>query len=49
MRNIHSLTKSKVKSALVAITLLSQEPKSPEEATQHVIKILVAKYEKADI
>ena len=49
MRNIHSLTKSKVKSALVANNLLSQEPKSTEEATQRVIKILDAKYEKADI
>ena len=29
--------------------MLSQEPKSTEEATQHVIRNLDAKYEKADI
>ena len=49
MRNINSLTKSKAKRALVANTLLSQEPKSTEEATQRVIRILDAKYQKADL
>ena len=37
MRNINSLTKSKTRKALAAHTVLSQEPKSTEEATQHVI------------
>ena len=50
MRNIDSLlTKSKVKRALVSHSVLSQEPQSTEEATQRVVKILDAKYEKADI
>ena len=30
-------------------TKLAQEPKSTEEATQRIIKILDAKYEKADL
>ncbi len=40
MQNINSLTKSKNRKALAAHTVLSQEPKSTEEATQHVIQIL---------
>jgi hypothetical protein len=49
MRNINSLTKSKTRKALAAHTVLCQEPKSTEEATQHVIQILDANYKKADI
>ena len=49
MRNINSLTKSKTRKALAAHTVLSQEPKSTEEATQRVIQILDANYKKADI
>ena len=49
MRNINSLSMSKVKRALAANSLSSQEPKSTEEATQRVIGILDAKYEKADL
>ena len=48
MRNINNLSKSKIKS-LVMHTKLAQEPKSTEEATQRIIKILDAKYEKADL
>jgi hypothetical protein len=46
MRNINIVTKSKTKSALAANSLLSQEPKSAEEATQRVIRISDVKYEK---
>ena len=49
MRNINSLSMSKVKRVLAANSLSTQEPKSTEEATQHVIGILDAKYEKADL
>ena len=48
MRNINNLSKSKIKS-LVMHTKLAQEPKSTEEATQRILKILDAKYEKADL
>ncbi len=44
-----SLTKSKTRKVLAAHTLLSQEPKSTEEATQCVIQILDANYKKVDI
>ena len=49
MHNIDSLTKSKTRKILAAHTLLSQEPKSTEEATQRVTRILDANYKKADI
>ncbi len=50
MRNIESLTnKSKVKEAWALSNALSHEPISTEQATQRAMKILDARYKKADL
>ena len=49
MRNINSLTKSKIKTAWALNNSLAHEPQSTAEATQRIVKILDAKYEKADL
>ena len=50
MRNIESLTnKSKVQEAWAISNVLAHEPTSTEQATQRAVKILDAKYKKADL
>ena len=49
MRNISSLTKSKIKTAWSLNNSLAHEPQSTAEAMQRIVKILDAKYEKADL
>ena len=50
MRDIRSLSKSKMKALAISNMLAKDpEPKSTEEATQRVVHILDAKYEKADL
>ena len=49
MRDINSLTMSKLESTWTVNNSMVQEPHSTQEATQRVVHILDAKYEKADI
>ena len=49
MRNINSQTKSSIKKAWALNNSLAHEPQSTAEATQRMVKILDAKYEKADL
>ena len=49
MRNIENLQKSKTLRALAKNNSLALEPTSTESATQRIVKILDAKYEKADL
>ena len=49
MRNINSLTKSKIEKAWTVHNSLAHEPHSTQEATKRVVQILDAKYEKADL
>ncbi len=47
MRNINSLTTSKMKKAWTVNNRLAHKPHSMQEATKQVVHILDAKYEKA--
>ena len=49
MRDINSLTTSKMERAWTVNNSLVHEPPSTHEATQRVVYILDAKYEKADL
>ena len=49
MRDINGLTKSKIERAWTVHNSLAHEPHSTQEATQRVVQILDAKYEKADL
>ena len=49
MRNINSLTMSKMEKAWTVNDNMVQEPHSMQEATKQVVHILDAKYEKADL
>ena len=49
MRDINSLTTSKLERAWTVNNSMVQEPHSMHEATQRVVHILDAKYEKADL
>ena len=49
MRDVNSPTKSKMDKAWAVNNSMAQEPSSTQEATQCVVHILDAKYEKADI
>ena len=49
MRDINSLTKSKIEKAWTVHNSLAHEPHSTHEATKRVVQILDAKYEKADL
>ena len=49
MRDINGLTKSKIEKAWTVHNILAHEPHSTHEATKHVVQILDAKYEKADL
>ena len=49
MRDINSLTTSKLESTWTVNNSMAQEPHSTQEATQQVVHILDAKYEKADL
>ena len=49
MRDINSLTKSKIEKAWTVHNSLAHEPHSTQEATKCAVKILDAKYEKADL
>ena len=49
MRDINSLTTSKLESTWTVNNSMAQEPHSTQEATQRVVHILDAKYEKADL
>ncbi len=48
MRDINSLTTSKMEKAWTVNNSLVHEPQSTHKATQRVVHILDAKYEKAD-
>ncbi len=49
MRDINSLDRHRIKEAWAHNNALAHEPQSTEEATQRVVHILDAKYEKADL
>ena len=49
MRDINSLTTSKMERAWTVNNSMVHEPQSTHEATQRVVHILDAKYEKADL
>ena len=49
MRNINSLTTSKMEKAWTVHNSLTHEPHSTHEATKCVVQILGTKYEKADL
>ncbi len=49
MRNINSLASTKIEKAWAVINSMAHEPMSTKAATQRVIEILDAKYEKADL
>ena len=49
MRDINSLTPSKLESTWAVNNSMVQEPHSTHEATQRVVHILDTKYEKADL
>ncbi len=49
MRDINSLTTSKLESTWAINNSMVQEPHSMHKATQRVVHILDAKYEKADL
>ena len=49
MRDINSLTTSKLESTWTVNNSMAQEPHSTQEATQRVVHILDAKYEKVDL
>ncbi len=49
MRDINGLTTSKMEKAWTVNNSMAQEPHSMQEATQWVVHILDAKYEKADL
>ena len=49
MRDINSLTMSKLESTWTVNNSMAQESHSTQEATQQVVHILDAKYEKADL
>ena len=49
MRDINSLTISKMECTWAVNNIMVQEPQSMHEATQRVVHILDAKYEKADL
>ena len=49
MRDINSLTMSKLESTWTVNNSMAQEPHSTHEVTQRVVHILGAKYEKADL
>ena len=49
MRNINSLNRTRTKAAWAHNNTRAQEPQSTEEATQRMVRILDAKYEKADL
>jgi len=49
MRNINSLNHTRTKAAWAHNNTRAQEPQSTEEATQRMVRILDAKYEKADL
>ena len=49
MRDINSLTTSKLESTWAVNNSMVQEPHSMQEVTQRVVHILDAKYEKADL
>ena len=49
MRDINSLTPSKMEKAWTVNNSMAHEPHSTQEATQQVVHILDAKYEKADL
>ena len=49
MRDINSLTTSKMERAWTVNNIMANEPHSMHEATQQVVHILDAKYEKADL
>ena len=49
MRDINSLTTSKMEKAWTVNNSMTHEPHSTQEATQQVVHILDAKYEKADL
>ena len=49
MRDINSLTTSKMERAWTVNNSMVHEPQSTHEATQRVVHILDAKYEKANL
>ena len=49
MRNINSLTMSQMYRAWIVNNSMAHKPRSMHEATQQVVHILDAKYEKADL
>eukprot|EP00804_Cyclotella_cryptica_P025214 CCRYP_010337-RA/>CCRYP_010337-RA protein AED:0.00 eAED:0.00 QI:146/-1/0/1/-1/1/1/0/82 len=49
MRDINSLTKSTMDKAWAVNNSMAHEPSSTRDATQQVVHILDAKYEKADL
>ena len=49
MRDINSLTTSKMESTWTVNNSMAREPHSTQEATQRVVHILDAKYENADL
>ena len=49
MRDINSLTKSKMEKAWAVNNRMTHKPSSMQGATQQVVHILDAKYEKADL
>ena len=49
MRDINSLTTSKMEKAWTVNNSMAHEPHSMQEATKQVVHILDAKYEKADL
>ncbi len=49
MRDINSLTTSKMEKAWTVKNSMAHEPQSTHEATQRVVHILDAKYKKADL
>ena len=49
MRNINSLASTKIEKAWPVNNSMAQEPVSTKKATQRVVEILDANYEKADL
>ena len=49
MRDIHSLTTSKMERAWTVNNSMAHKPHSMQETTQQVVHILDAKYEKSDL
>ena len=49
MRDINSLTTSKMEKAWTVNSSMAHEPHSTHEATKQIVHILDAKYEKADL